>query len=102
MGRYIVNLDQYYLEWSTIVDAPVTWGMSLSAFMDYYQKQYGVAAMDKLDARLARVSKKGNSATSRHFSIGYNRAGPNETQLTKDEIIEWYCIKRKNPIEDKP
>ena len=97
MSTYIVNLDGYYLEWSTVVDAPVTWGMSLSAFMDYYQNEYGVAGMNELDVRLARVTKKGNSAIGGRFSVGYNRAGLNESQLTRAEIVEWYCVRKEDP-----
>ena len=97
MGQYIVSLDGYYLEWSTIVDAPVTWGMSLSAFMDYYQQEYGNKGMAELDARLARVAKNGHSARHKNFSIAYNRAGKDEEQLTQVEIVEWYCVRKEDP-----
>jgi hypothetical protein len=41
MGRFICKFedkdDVYYLEWSTVVDAPVTFGMSLEEFKEYYR-----------------------------------------------------------------
>ena len=57
MGKYIINLDGYYMEWSTVVDAPVTWGMSLAAFQDYYLQEYGESEFSKLDERLDGKSK---------------------------------------------
>ena len=96
MGRYIVQLDSYYLEWSTIVDAPVTWGMSFSAFQDYYLREYGESGFEELDSRMKRVVKKGHSAFG-DFDIDFNRAGTDEACLSRDEIIEWYCVKCENP-----
>lgn len=85
----------YYLEWSTIVDAPVTVGMSREQFARYYQDEYGRADMGEFAGRMKRVEEKG---TSPHFYesvddvIRYNRAGGKEQQLTKEEIIQKYCI----------
>jgi len=31
MPRYIIKLEDYYLEWSTVVDAPVTFGATWAA-----------------------------------------------------------------------
>lgn len=68
MSRYIIkltdkrDLKDYYLEWSTIVDAPVTYGMYLEGFKAYYQQEYGRSGMRELPERLKRVEEKGTSA----------------------------------------
>lgn len=49
MPRYIIKIKDKYFEWSTIVDAPVTNGMSLTEFRSYYQSEYGEDAMKNLD-----------------------------------------------------
>ena len=49
----------YYFEWSTIVDAPVTYGMSLDDFKAYCRSKYGVAAMHNLPKIMHRVERKG-------------------------------------------
>lgn len=83
----------YYFEWSEIVDAPVTKGMSLEKFREYYNAEYGRKGMEQLPERLARVEEKGCShlfETLDEF-ISVNRAGDNEECLTKEELIEKYC-----------
>jgi len=99
MGRFIIKLiapdaTAYYLEWSTISDAPVTYGMSLAEFRDWYCGFYGTEGYRDLEYRLARVAKYGTSSieaeTPEQMIIG-NRAGPNETTLTMTEIIAEYC-----------
>ena len=63
--RYIIKLStprgDRYLEWSTIVDAPVTYGMPLDEFTAYYRDQYGAEGMRALPERMARVEAKGTS-----------------------------------------
>lgn len=96
MPNYIIKLDDYYLEWSTIVDAPISWGMKLEEFKKYY-KEFYVLSDSNLEDRLKRVEEKGTSAFLGKLDdvIKNNRAGKNETCLTKEEIIEWYCIKKE-------
>lgn len=102
MPRYIIKLVDsktkisYYLEWSTIVDAPVTYGMSLLEFKKYYQKEYGNSGMVYLDDRLKRVEKNGTSGLypfdSLRGLIRNNFAGENMTKISKKNIIKIYCI----------
>ena len=102
MGRPIIKLGEHYLEWSTVVDAPVTFGMLLPEFRDYYQDKYGEHGMRDLDGRLERVEAKGSSYhridEDVESVIAGNRAGPGESQLTRDEIYLAYCL--GTPIRD--
>lgn len=101
MGRYIIKLTDkiskkdFYLEWSTVVDVPVTFGMSLGEFKDYYLSEYGNSCYEKLVDRLLRVEEKGTSAIGETLSeiLHCNRAGRKEGKLTKQKIVENYCIK---------
>lgn len=105
MPRYIIKLPcdgaDYYLEWSSIVDAPVTCGMTWEEFKAHYRHRYGMDGLRVLPERLARVEKTGTSdATNRRPVrdwMKYNRAGVNETCLTYDEIIEEYIRNPRNP-----
>lgn len=83
----------YYLEWSSIVDAPVTNGMDLESFKRYYHNKYGRREFEELPERLARVEASGVSSHIGNLDdlIVYNRAGDNEEVLTKKQIIEKYC-----------
>lgn len=95
MGRFIVKLDDWYLEWSTVSDAPVTRGMSREDFDAHYRERYGSEGMRELPARMERVDEKGTSSfmyDDAKGTIEYNRAGPNETTATRAEIIERYCV----------
>jgi len=108
MPRYIVKMEkdgvEAYMEWSTIVDAPVTYLMPLEEFKDYYRDEYGRHGMNDLGDRMGRVEETGISA---HDGVcvlktlwSYNRAGSGETQLTKDEIWQKYYVNR--PKDDDP
>ncbi len=97
MPRYIVKLQDYYLEWSTVVDAPVTYGMTLEEFKEYYQQEYGADGMRNLLDRLLRVEAKGTSSQlddSVESVVSCNRAGKDETSLTVEQIIDFYCVRQ--------
>lgn len=100
MGRYIIKLKDHYLEWSTIVDAPVTFGMTLDEFRAHYQAEYGAQGMRDFEERLKRVEAKGTSAIDRALDevIVRNRAGPDEHSLRKHEIYKAYCL--REPIRN--
>jgi hypothetical protein len=105
MPRYIVRLDDagiaYYLEWSTIVDAPVTSGGTLEEFQQYYRDQYGASGRRELPERLERVNRMGVSWAWREGTVDdlirCNRAGAGETCLTREQIIDHYI--RGNPLQ---
>ena len=100
MSRYILKLhdDQkkkdYYLFWSSIVDAPVSEGLSKKEFTKLYQIEYGLSGMQKLSERMKRVEKQGSSCVlgrTGNEMIKRNRAGNDESELTKAEILNKYC-----------
>lgn len=98
MPRYIIKLDDHYLEWSTIVDAPVTYGMTLEQFKHYYKDEYGAEGMRRLGERLQRVDDHGCSAFGETLDalLAFNRAGVGETCLTKEQIIDHFVHRRGN------
>ena len=105
MPSYILKLEddgkEYFLEWSTIVDAPVSYAMQYDEFRDFYQQEYGRSKMAEFEERIARARAKGTSSMLHESAddiIDWNRAGPNETNLSKEEIIEKYIRQRGNKI----
>ena len=91
MGNCIMKLDGRYLIWSTVVDAPTTELMTLEEFEVYYRNQYGRTGMEGLPHRMERVKAKGNSFFSGMTNdevIAGNRAGENETELSKEQIVQ--------------
>lgn len=100
MGHAIIKLDGLYLVWSSIVDAPITFGMTRDEFEGYYQEEHGLAGMRGLPHRMARVEARGTSAHDDldvDDTIWLNRAGPAEISLNKAEIIEWFCRRKRHP-----
>ena len=102
MPRYIVKLRDRYMEWSTVVDAPTTYGMTLEEFRAHYEHEYGVAAvhgghnMPPLRERMLRVAQQGTSANfplTVEQLIAGNRAGPDEATLSEDELYRAYCLR---------
>lgn len=109
MATYILKLSDddkdYYLEWSTVVDAPTTYGMSRREFTAYYRRMYGESEMLDFEERMARVDRKGTSALIEESAddvIRGNRAGKDETRLTKQQIIEHFCRNRPTDDEQEP
>jgi len=86
MPKFIVKLtdpktaDDYYVEWSTVCDAPTSAHRGLPAFTEYYRGEYGAAAMEsEFPERMARVALTGTSSridTSARVTVAGNRAGP--------------------------
>lgn len=107
MGTYIIKLADHYLEWSSVVDAPVTNGMTLDEYKEFYRDEYGRANFesvmsDGFAARMKRVEERGTSAfddKTVEDTIWLNRAGPKEKPLHKEEIIEFYIRRKQSPKE---
>ena len=82
MGHGIIKLgEDQYVEWSTIVDAPVS-----------YVTDRETAAVAWGEERVARADEKGTSyldieETAAEY-VAFNRAGPNEECLTLEEILK--------------
>jgi len=106
MPKYICKLDGMYFDWSTVVDAPVTYGMTLAEFKRYYRERYGSHDMDADDdagfkARMKRVEAKGTSThcyDSVEELVKFNRAGPDERCLSIPELSEWLLNRIESPI----
>lgn len=93
---------EYYMEWSTVLDAPLTNGMSLEDFKIAYKEEYGNNGMHELEKRLERVEQKGTSSMlDRNVddTISCNRAGEKGKKLSKSKIIELFCV---NPVSEIP
>lgn len=98
----IVKLAGKYLIWSKIVDAPLTFGMTLEELIEHVRDESGRRGLDDLPARLARVEARGTSSL-RHSSavdtIWFNRAGAGETCMTIEQLVEHYVT---NPTQTPP
>lgn len=97
MGQFIVKLADHYLLWSTIVDAPVTIGMTLDQLRAHIQEREGLDGLRVLPSRLERVDKHGSSSV--HFEstdeiCWLNRAGLRETALTRAQLIDFYVTQK--------
>lgn len=110
MGRIILKLPTpdgpRYLDYSTLIDAPTTWGMELEEFTKYYRFQYGESGMYDFPERMQRVELTGNSSrgpSTFDSIIATNRAGFDESCLTLEQLIDWYCIRNsaeaRRPME---
>lgn len=102
MPRFIVHSDGWFFQWSTITDGPETWGMSRPDFEEFYREEYGRAGMAELPARLDRAEKFGSSLlreTSAEDVVSSNNAGYKGSSLTLAQIVQIYCVERREPRE---
>lgn len=86
MGRAVFKLgDDQYLEWSSVVDAPVSYLHSRSEAVSLWGED-----------RIARADLRGHSyqdlevCESPQELIACNRAGPGEKELTLDALLRRY------------
>ncbi len=84
---------EYFLEWSTMQDRPLTNGVSFEEFKRYYKEEYGNSGMRNIDIRLERVEVFGSSSSLEPLEdlIKNNRAGKNETRLDLEGLLNKYC-----------
>lgn len=94
MPKFIVKLaEDKFVEWSTIVDAPVTYILSKEGMIEYLDAEYGRASKENNVVRVDRADKTGTSSMmgdDLESIVSGNRAGPKETEISLAEIIEQY------------
>lgn len=83
-----------YLLWSCVWDAPASRGLTLEELREHLRTEGGQQALDDLLARLARLDVTGTSIrdTTLESVVACNRAGPDETNLTIEELWQQYCM----------
>lgn len=108
MPSYLIRLtnpddpsDVRYLEWSTVVDAPVTYGLTREEIQAHIKEEYGQQGLRDLRARLERADAKGTSSwvdRSLKEAIAGNHAGENGEEL--DERGLWLRYVDGRPSDD--
>ena len=97
MPRYVVKLkEDGYVEWSTVVDAPVTYMVTRDCMLAHLDTEYGRSSFDENRQRLERADKNGTSCHSDlsvEDLISCNRAGDKEQYITLAEILERFDLK---------
>jgi hypothetical protein len=93
MGRCIVHHEGRYLEWSTVVDAPVSETMREAEMREWLLRRHGESVRDILDERFERAKTYGTSyhtPTDLRELLECNRAGENEACLSYEEFMAEY------------
>lgn len=90
MGRYICHHEGFFFEWSTVVDAPVTYAMPREEFEQYYREEYGRANLYDFEKRMERAVNTGTSAHRETLAdlIRTNRAGPRDGRLSFKALLK--------------
>ncbi len=87
----ILKVNGKYFLWSSIVDSPTSYAMTLEELTEYYREEYGRRGVeDELPRSLARADEFGTSSMVRKTvkeCMWLNRAGKNETALTYTQIL---------------
>src|SRR6476659_1978029 len=89
--------SDWYIAWSNVCDAPINQGMRYEEFVAWYRSEYIKENETAVESELLRVQEM--SPGEAHVVHGFNRAGPNESQLELSELIDRYCIQRVPTVE---
>lgn len=98
MAEYFVKLSRgeksWILRWSSIVDAPTHVFDDEAELTEWYREEYGREGLRNLPNRLERLHQKGTTShmdANAEATVMCNRAGKDETCMTVDQIIDYYC-----------
>lgn len=90
MGKIVIKhkmgLEARYLVWNTVVDAPITVGMTKAELADWWREEYGRSGEQTFNFALDR-------AKTLDDVVACNRAGKDETHLTIEQMVEFYFVK---------
>jgi hypothetical protein len=90
MPKYIVKHKEYFLIWSTIVDAPVAVCSSEEELFSWWKEEYGRQGIRGLESEKKVYGHIKTYPLKKE--VACNRAGPDESELTEDEIYCAYCL----------
>lgn len=90
MSRRTIKMGEYYIEYSTIQDAPVEYGLKLEDYRKWYAEEYGRAGMSNFyrDVLIADLGGEGMAMDI----IRNNCAGDRGSRLTYDKLYRAYCL----------
>lgn len=104
-----------YLEYSTVVDAPVTYSCTREQMRNHllHRDGHGHDNGAWIDERLDRAVRKGSSdrdeRATLETTISCNRAGKGETEMSPEQFIRHYFTERRGvllpderPVGDAP
>lgn len=92
MGRCIVKIKDRYFLWSTVVDAPISYGMDKHDIKMFLLRSINYITAEIIDISLERADENGCSFPQESLEeiLMCNRAGDDETELTAEEIYDKY------------
>lgn len=103
MGWSIIKLKDKYLVYSSVVDAPITFGMDKSELIAFFKEEMGRLHVVSVSFKrsLERVDKCGTSLMldkSAEETLEGNHAGPDGECLTPEEVYKAYVL--REPIRN--
>lgn len=108
MGWTILKIAEHPVEerfiiWSSITDSPITFACTHDQVIAFYEEEARKNAHKEATAALARAHARGSSSmagSTLQSMASFNRAGPKESQLTEDEILEFYVRRKEDPTAE--
>ena len=88
MGQSIVKIKDKYLVWSSVVDAPITYGMTRAAVLAWLRDEHGRSSFDYWQRAVAETDA--DPAEKIKDAIIGNRAGKNEQPINADGVYRRY------------
>lgn len=106
MGKCIYKVDdngkERFIVWSSVVDGPVTFALTAEEIEAYLVEEAVERAKRDVREMLERTRRTGTSSYdggSLADEGGANRAGPDETCLSADELFEFYVRRKEDPTK---
>ena len=91
MSRITVKMGEFYIEYSTIQDAPVEYGLKLEDYRKWYAEEYGRSGSSNFCIDVMRADR-GGELLARDV-IRNNCSGDKGGKLTYDKFYRAYCLR---------
>lgn len=104
MGRGIFKVDdngkEAFIVWSSVVDAPVSFACTAEEIVEMFVEDARESAV-LLAQEMIERARENRTSSRMGMTLAdvatENRAGPAESTLTEDEIIEFYVRRKQEP-----
>lgn len=96
MSHLVIKVRDYYLIWSSVVDAPVSFGLTYPDLVRWVRREEGLKGLALLDEQMKFIERYGTGSCNikAESLFSFNRAGPDESSLNEEEIYRAYCLRQ--------
>lgn len=95
--------EEKFLVWSSITDSPITFSCTAEEAINFFVEDAAERMRKEATEMIERARERGTSSRlggTVAATISANRAGPNEVEMSVDEVFEFYVRRNEQPTKE--